>query len=215
MEEGFANGASVVLKNVWKMSVLRSGYSYWYTLTDEMFYFYHVAHMAKHFEIGGCGIKPLVDLLLLDSLPTADFSKRYALLEEGNLLKFAKASRNLSAVWFGNKEHDFVSKQMEDYIVRGGVYGTNVNRIMVQQQKSGGRLRYALSRIFLPYDVIKFHFPILEKHRWLTPLMQACRWCKLMFGGRAKSSFNELKYNQNISSDEASVTKQFLSSIGL
>ena len=104
---------------------------------------------------------------------------------------------------------------MEEYILRGGVYGNNTNRIMVQQQKKGGRIKYALSKIFIPYDVLKFHYPILQKHRWLTPFMEVRRWCKLIFCGHLKRTTKELKYNSSVSNDEATNVQKFLSDIGL
>ena len=184
-------------------------------MPDEMFYFYHIAHMAKHFENGGCGIRPFIDICILDGMTEPNTTKRNTLLENGNLMKFANVARKLSRVWFFGEEYDDISKQMEDYILRGGVYGNNENRIMVQQQKKGGRIKYALSKIFVPYDVIKFHYPILQKHRWLTPIMEIRRWCKLIFCGHAKRTTNELKYNQRISFEKANETREFLSHIGL
>lgn len=76
-------------------------------------------------------------------------------------------------------------------------------------------MKYALSKIFIPYDVVKFHYSILQKHRWLTPFMEVRRWGKLIFCGHAKRTINELKYNQKISADQADVTKKFLENIGL
>lgn len=160
-----------------------------------MFYFYHIARMAKHFENGGCGIRPFIDLLILDNLREVDHKKRDNLLEQGNLLKFANSARRLSRIWLLNEPYDVVSKQMEDYILRGGVCGNNQNRITVQQQKKGGRFKYVLSKIFIPYDVIKFHYPILQKHRWLTPFMEVRRWCKLIFCGHLKRIAKEIQYN--------------------
>ena len=108
-----------------------------------------------------------------------------------------------------------MSKQMEAYILRGGVYGNNENRITVQQQKKGGRFKYVLSKIFIPYDVIKFHYPILQKHRWLTPFMEVRRWCKLIFCGHLKRTAKEIRYNNHITNDEAADVQNFLESIGL
>ena len=54
-------------------------------MTDEMFYFYHIAHMAKHFEEGGCGIRPFIDLWTLDNIKDVDHDKRDELLSRGNL----------------------------------------------------------------------------------------------------------------------------------
>ncbi len=215
VEDGRANNSSEILKNVWDMSAVRDGYAFWHEMSDELFYFYHIAHMAKHLEIGGCGIRPFIDLWILDRVQGADEGKRNELLRRGNLLKFAETARRLSQIWFENERYDNVSQQMEEYILRGGVYGSHKNRIIVQQQKEGGRIRYALSRIFIPYDVIKFQYPILQKHRWLTPFMEVRRWFKLVFRGRAKRSFNELKFSQKLSAEQAEKTRAFLGNIGL
>ncbi len=215
VEDGRANESSKTLKNVWCNTVVRDGFEYWYEMTDEMFYYYHVAHMAKHFEDGGCGVRPVIDLWILDNLHHTDKSKRDDLLAVGNLLKFTESVRRLSRIWFENKEYDPVTKQMEDYILRGGVYGNNENRIMVHQQRKGGKIKYALSKIFIPYDVIKFQYPILQKHRWLTPFMEVRRWFKLIFCGHAKRSMRELSYNSNISQSQADEMKNFLYEIGL
>ena len=215
VEAGRANDSSNVMKNVWVASTIRDGFCFLHEMSDEMFYFYHIAHMAKHFENGGCGIRPFIDLWILDEIQDADIEKRDKLLQQGNLLKFANAARKLSRIWFSNEPYDYISQQMEDYILRGGVYGNNENRITVQQQKKGGRIKYALSKIFLPYDIIKFHYPILQKHKWLTPFMEVRRWFKLVFCGHAKRTLNELKFNQTISADQADATKNFLENIGL
>lgn len=215
LEDGYANNSSEYLKSVWETACVRKGYSYWYEMPDEMFYFYHIAHMAKHFENGGCGIRPFIDLWILDNIDGADVLARDELLERGGLMVFADSVRKLSKIWFENEEYDSVSRQMENYIFSGGVYGSNENRVTVQQQKKGGSLQYALSKIFIPYDIIKFHYPVLQKHRWLTPVMEIRRWFKLVFCGHAKRTVRELKYNQAISADKAEKAKKFLSDIGL
>ncbi|MBO7249761.1 MAG: nucleotidyltransferase family protein, partial [Clostridia bacterium] len=215
IEYGRANAASGVLNTVWDACTVADGKSYQHLMSDEMFYFYHVAHMAKHLEEGGCGIRPFIDLWILDNIEEIDKDKRTALLEQGNLLKFAETARALSKVWIDNAAHTETTEQLENYILSGGVYGSSENRITVQQQKKVGRFRYALSKIFLPYEVIKFHYPILEKHKWLTPFMEVRRWFKLIFCGHAKRSLNELKCNNSVSSDTAESVKRFMENIGL
>ena len=204
-----------VLKNVWDTVTVKEPYAFWCEMPDELFYLYHVAHMAKHFKNGGCGIRPFMDLWILDKLQGADREKRDRLLKQGELLKFTNAARKLSWVWFANEEHDPISRQMEDYILRGGVYGNIQNRIVMQQQQKGGRLRYLLSKVFLSYDIIKFHYPILQKHRWLTPVMEVRRWFKLIFCGHLKRATREIQYNHQITREEAANAKEFLENIGL
>lgn len=215
VEEGWANSSNTILQNVWDYVSPMNGYQYWCEMSDEMFYFYHIAHMAKHLQQGGCGIRTFIDLWILDSLPIVDTVKRNGLLQSGSLLQFAQTASKLAAVWLDNIPLDSVSEKMQSYILGGGVYGTNENRIMVQQQKKGGKIKYALSKIVIPYDTIKFHYPILQKHRWLTPFMQVRRWFKLIFCGHAKRSMRELSYNSSISQCQADEMKIFLDEIGL
>ncbi len=215
IEDFVSDKASIVLESIWEQAILKDGYKHYYQMDDKMFYFYHVAHMAKHFMIGGCGIRPFIDLWILNNQTDADFIGREQLLAKGGLLKFANKAKNLSEYWLENKVCDDVILEMECYIVKGGVYGSDENRIVVQQQKKGGRFKYALSKIFIPYDEIKFHYPILEKYKFLTPFMEVRRWFKLIFFGHLKRVSKELKYNSNISDEDVSSMKHFLNDIGL
>lgn len=145
VEKNSANSASLILKRVWSTAKKLRDCKYWYEMSDEMFYFYHIAHMAKHFEFGGCGIRPFLDLWLLNHNISFDKEKRYGLLAEGKLLTFAKQAELLSEIWFGGAEHTEITLQMQEYVLCGGVYGTTENMIVVQQQKQGGKFKYILS----------------------------------------------------------------------
>ena len=213
VEDGLANEASSVLASIWQVACVREGYRFFYEMPDEYFYFYHVAHMAKHFAHGGCGIRPFIDLWILDRLDGADVARRDELLTHGKLQKFADAARTLSRVWMEGEAPDAISDEMESYLLCGGIYGTMENRVAIQQTKKGGKLRYAFSRIWLPYDIIKFHYPILQKKRWLLPLMQVRRWGKLIFRGGLKRSANELHTTATISSDRRQSIATLLESL--
>ena len=184
-------------------------------LTDEMFYFYHIAHMAKHFENGGCGIRPFLDLWILEHGVEHDDTKRNVLLEQGGLLTFANAGRQLSAVWFDGAKHNEVTEQMQSYILFGGVYGTLDNRVAVHQNKQGGKIRYIMSRIFMPYDSLKFSYPILNKHKWLTPIMEIRRWLRLLRKDRMKQSLHELNVNKTMSQEQIAGIADLLQKLGL
>lgn len=215
VEDGLAKDAYEVLKNVWNTVAPQEECAFEYEMPDEMFYFYHIAHMAKHFQNGGCGIRPLIDVWVLNHCLPFDNYRREQLLSQGDLLIFATQVKLLSEIWFGEEQHTEITKQMEKYILTGGVYGTLKNQITVQQQKKGSRLKYLLFKIFLPYDEIKLHYPILKKHRWLTPIMEVRRWFKLVFCGHLKRTVKEIKYNSAVSKDEVDRTKALLKNIGL
>lgn len=215
VEEGRANDAISVLRSVWENVSLREGSIYHYEMSDAFFYFYHIAHMAKHFEAGGCGIRPFIDLWILDHIEGARLSARDELLAKGGLLKFADVSRALSEVWLGGREHDELSRQMQDFLLHGGVYGSTDNRVALQQKKRGGRLGYILSRLFIPYDKLKRYYPVLEKHRWLTPFMQIRRWFMLLRPDVAKMAKREMDINGKLDKSKADETGALLEQIGL
>lgn len=215
IEQGRANDASTILQSVWDTAILHEGSAYHYEMPDDMFYFYHIAHMAKHFESGGCGIRPFIDLWILCHRVPFDQAQRQALLERSGLAVFAQQAALLSEVWFGDAAHTEVTQKIEAYILRGGVYGTRENSVTVQQQQHGGKLKYALSRFFIPYRSLKYQFPILQKHRWLLPFVEVWRWITLVFGGKLKRAVHELHYNSSITKEEQAETAKFLQQIGL
>lgn len=216
VEEGRANNAITVLSSVWEHAALRENYNYWYEMSDAFFYFYHIAHMAKHFETGGCGVRPFIDLFILDRIVGANEDARNELLERGNLLQFSRVARQLSEAWFGEDgDEDPLVLKMQNFILQGGVYGSADNRVALQQQRRGGRIGYIFSRIFLPYAKLKRYYPILEKHRWLMPFMQIRRWFMLLRPDVAKMARRELKANSNIEKSRADEMSELLEHIGL
>ncbi len=215
IEDYLFEARAEVLKNVWDVSILREGYSFWREMIDDMFFFYHVAHMAKHFEGGGCGLRPFIDLWLLDRQTNVDKTKRDRLLEQGGLLKFANTARRLSEAWLGGAEHTQTTRQVEEYILSGGVYGNTENRVAVQQNKKGGKIKYIVSKIFPTYETMKFFYPILQKHKRLLPIMHLRRWMRIVFFGTTKQTQYELKYNANISAKQQESMASFLKDIGL
>lgn len=215
VEKEYANGVGVFLSQIWDHTTVKEGLEYGYELSDEMFYFYHLAHMAKHVEYGGCGIRPFLDLWILDHQVKHDQHARDRLLEIGGLLKFAIACRQLSETWFSNTPPIDLTPVFQEYVINGGVYGTFEHRIAVRQHKRGGKIQYVFSRIFLSYDDLKVQYPILQKHRWLMPIMQVCRWFNKIFHRRLKHVFGELKKSQNMTKEHIYTISNLLEELGL
>ncbi len=186
-----------------------------YRLKDEAFYYYHIAHMAKHVMHGGCGVKPFVDLWVLEHKVEHSDEKRKDLLFRGGIEKFAEAARALSKVWFEDGEHTDVTKKLENFVLSGGVYGTLENSVSVGQNKKGGKIKYILSRVWLSYDVLKIQYPNLEKHKWLLPFYEVKRWFRLLFKGGVKRSVNEIKITANMDSEKVERSARLMSELGL
>lgn len=204
-----------ILSEVWHYAEPIEGKKYHCALPDELFYFYHILHMAKHFENGGCGVRPFLDLWILNHRLDFERSKRSALLEKGALLTFSEAVCKLSEVWFSDGKGDEMTDQLSRFVLDGGVYGTIENSVKVNQKKKGGRIRYVFSRLFVPYSILKERYPILRKHRILLPICQVRRWIDMLKGGRLGRSVEELKISGKISQTKEQSTAELLSKIGL
>ncbi len=203
------------LIDIWDKVLLTEKKQYQYKMPDEYLYYYHIAHMAKHFLIGGCGIRPVLDLYILNHNIQFNQKNRKKLLEEGGLLKFAQQIELLSEVWFGSSTHTVLSKNIQDYIISGGVYGSMENNISICQAQKGSYSKYIISRIWIPYRDIKCHYPILQRHTWLLPLYEIKRWLRLISYNRLKKSIQEIKMSSNINHDKVSIIKNLLEQLGL
>ena len=215
IEEHFAKSSAEILENVWNSVVLKNGYNHCYEMTDEMFYFYHISHMAKHIEFGGCGIKPFIDTYILDNLNGIDFSKRDALLKKGNLLKFANCVRNVSRVWFEGTVPDITSDMLQQYVLDGGVYGSLKNQVAIWIEKRGGKKQYIISKIFVPYNELKLQYPILNQNKLLYPVMLVKKWFVLFKPSRFNRSVETFNISKNISDSKENKIRIFLKNIGL
>ncbi len=214
VEEDYSPAAAKVLGEVWEHSKPLNG-GCGAEMSNEMFYFYHIAHMAKHFIGGGCGIRPFLDLWLMNKDKNYHTAETKALLKRGKLTEFAETAEKLCDVWFSGKEHDEVTVLMQDYILNGGSFGSEKTKMLSNQQRSGGRVKYILSRIFVPYDDLKGQYPILKKYRFLTPFCEICRLFSLLFGKKKK--FRKTYVGSMISTTEEQLndTKLLFERVGL
>ena len=173
-----------ILSNIWKYTEQKEG-SVCASLTEPVFYFYHIVHMMKHFKSGGCGVRPFLDLRILDGIPHDDEARR-ALLEQGGVLAFAKVVEKLSRVWFLGEEHDEMSARVEEFLLQAGMYGDFENRKAVEKESVGGKKKYLLSRVFLPNKLLKKKYPQVAKSPWKAPFYQLVRWWSLLVNRKVR-----------------------------
>ena len=204
-----------LLSRVWEYCRVAYGFKYRFEQTKEYFLFHHIAHMSYHFSRGGCGIKPLADLYLLMEKGGYDEDVVIAYCDECGLTGFYESVKHLARVWFGNEAQTEISMNMEKFLLEGGVYGAVENLITLSSGENGGKIKYALSLVWAPYARLKKKYPVLEKHKWLTPFMQVRRWFSILLGGRIKKSFKRLKRTVKIDDDKAREIKNLFDEIGL
>ncbi len=198
----------------WKAATPIEGKKYHYALSHEAFALHHIAHTAKHFKYSGCGIRFFVDLWIIVHRMGFDKEKLEVMLENKGLLKFAENAFALAEYWFGDATETEMIKKMSDYILEAGIYGSTENRVVIGQKKHKNKFNYALSRIFLPHNIIKRRYPILEKHKWLLPVCQVRRWGDLVFKERKlKSARNEFELNSKVDNNKKDAVLGLLSEL--
>lgn len=178
-----------VLSRAWDLAASQGGHKY--IFCDEFFVFYHVAHMQTHFCEGGCGVRSFVDLALLRDIVNID--KLYPLLDEAENRSFFEGVYALSNAWFGNSEHNDLTRSIAEYVLKGGVYGTRSNLGATGRHKNGSYFGYIKNRIFMPTSKLKLVYPKIEKHPVLIPYYQVKRWFSLLDKDKRNSARNELK----------------------
>lgn len=207
--------AARFLNDAWSHSEPVSEGALRYKMSDPLFYLYHIAHMAKHYLHGGCGMRPFLDLWVLNRYVPHDKAVRASIVADCGLTKFATAAEQLAEVWFGGGEENDITASMEAFVLSGGVYGSTKNHITIQHANKGGKLRYILARIFIPYNTLKYFYPVLKKHKWLFPFFQVVRWFRLIFCGGLKRSMRKLSLNNSIDSGAKKEMELHLKDLGL
>ncbi len=181
-----------VLSRIWDYAV-KGENAHRYDLTPEFLLFYTVSHALYHFLGGGCGVKPFLDVWVMDSKMEYDKDKFYRLIKESQTEKFYGCFKALSEVWFGKAEHTDITRNMADYIFTGGVYGTRENLGKASLHKKGSTLKYLYSRIFKPKKDLELQYPNLKNHPLLLPYYQIKRWFNLLNSNRRRDVTSELQ----------------------
>lgn len=202
--------AAEVLGRVWDTAV-RSGDGFSYAMPDEMFYFYHIAHMAKHFGDGGCGLRSFVDLWLLNHRCDFNREAREKLLLAGGVLSFEEKARQLSDYWFSDGSGEGL-EFIEKYVLSGGAYGSTRAAEEVRMHRRG-RVKYLFDRIFMPYSQLKKRYPSLDGKPYLLPFYEVVRWCSVL-GKNRKKYVTELKADV-IRTERTVEIEKMISDLGL
>ncbi|MBQ9915284.1 MAG: nucleotidyltransferase family protein, partial [Clostridia bacterium] len=207
---------NALLESVWeKYTVLAEGKMNQYRMTPELFMIYHLAHMGRHLISGGCGVRPFVDLWLLNRRMSFDEGKLNILLKETNLAELYAVSTKLSEVWMEDKEHSDITEMLEEYILCGGVYGTLANAAKMKSATGTSATKSLYNMIFLPRQNLEILYPNLKKYPFLFFFYQVKRWFNVFHKKKRDRAKNITKAYQTLSGDEVDAAKILLNGLGL
>ncbi len=215
IEDGRINDAAKVLERVWDTATLAEGSSYHYKMTDEMFCFYHIVHMAKHLVEGGCGIRPFLDLWIMKKSIGVDSDGLKELLRVSSLTDTYDAILRLAEAWFEDGSRDSVTLALEEYILRGGVYGSRDNKASMKASKGEGRVRSFLNLMFLSPKDLAMLYPSLNTRPYLYPFYQVKRWFRIFDKAKRDKVKRLTKARNDVTREEIQSTSALLSHLGL
>ena len=189
-----------VLKDAWNYVELAQGSRY--NFTPEFFVFHMYSHMAYHFLSGGCGIRSLLDIWVVEQKMNTNYTVAEKLLKKAGIYTFASQMSKIANECFTLNERDEFSDLVLKYIFSGGVYGNKQNHIAVKKSKKTSSIGYVLGRIFMPYKAMAMKYPVLRKCPILLPIFWVVRCFSVIFKGKSKEIKSELLTVNKVSDDK-------------
>ena len=177
--------------------------AYMKKLSKEDYYLHLIAHLAKHFDRSGTGIRSLVDIWLYNKKyrDTLDMNYLNLGLTELGLSEFESTIYKAATQLFSGDIWDDTTLAITNYVMTSGTYGTKDTYIVSALNKKGGnKLSYLINRIFPDKTFMEMHFPILAKCPVLLPACWLARLFKCFFF-RSTTVRNELSTLKNATSD--------------
>ena len=203
----------LVLGDAWKYAVQSNDSRY--DFKQEFFVFYTYAHMAYHFVSGGCGIRALLDIWVMEQKMGAHYSCAEELLKKAGIYTFAVQMSNIASACFTRNEFDEFSDLVLGYVYSGGVYGSSENYIASKKTKSKSSVSYVFKRFFIPYKVMAATYPILKKLPFLLPVYWLVRAVKVVCDGKTKRVMKELNSAKSVSDDKIEEIREIRARMGL
>lgn len=170
-------------------------------LSPEDFYLYVTAHEYKHYSVSGTGLRSILDTCVYLQKEKLDMAYVAAEAEKLGMAAFEAANRSLAQHLFSDGELTQADREMLDYILSSGVYGTFGHRVENTMAKNGwGKLGYALHRFFVPvsrknkdYATYAGAYPLFYKYKILLPLLPFYRTFRSMISGRFRAEARAIR----------------------
>lgn len=202
-----------VLQQVWNYTERYRDYQYHMTNTYFMFHLW--AHTAYHFMGGGCGIRSLLDLWILEKQMPYDKELFWNLCRQSKIDTFVTQMERFICVWFEQKPGDSMTEALEEYIISGGTYGTSESVAKAKKTVQSNMLAYIWGRLFLPYNDLCVVYPRLKRCVILYPYYVIKRWCKLLQGQVFERVTNEVATYQTVEKEDIKDMKELFGKLGL
>lgn len=201
-----------VLNDAWQYAVPSAGSRH--TFRKEFFVFHMYAHMAYHFLSGGCGVRSLLDIWIMEHKMNVSCSCAEILLKKAGIYQFAIEMSKIANQCFTEKASDAASDPVVEYICRGGTFGSPENNIALYKTKTDSSTAYLIERLFMPYRLMVRLYPVLKKAPYLLPLFWVVRWVTAVFSGKTKKIAAEMISANSIPDQKVAEMKEICTRLG-
>lgn len=201
-----------LLADVWNYAIPVDN-SCQYEMSTEYLIFHVLAHMSFHMTHGGIGIRPLIDLWLLNNKTSYDKNKLMKILSDTGLNIFYDKATRLVDSWMSDKAIDVDLIEFENYCLSSGVFGDKKNAAL-SQVRNKSKAKYIFNRLFVQRSYLEELYPALKNKPYLLPLYQIKRWIRLSDSKRMKKAHNELEVAINATQEEKENVDLLLKSLG-
>ena len=206
--------------SIWERTIPVSEGSVERVLTEEDFYVYMIAHLAKHVDKYGCGIRPLVDVYLYHQKLPATFDRKKAdqILTSTGLLRFERRICALTSAWFETGVLSEADEKLTDFLFGSGLYGNDslkaANEIRKRDHMRMGRCSLFFRYVFPPMRIMRPMYPRLLKCGIFLPIAWVMRWIRLLFSGRKHAS-DTLRWLKSIDDQYVDTVSGIIAEFGL
>ena len=166
--------------NPWEHAVSVDGYLWRFSLEHRFIYF--MSHSCKHYENRGCGIRLLADTYVyLNYIRQHEFDWQavWRAFRALDMEGFVEQIISLTEHCFGEDawSPDPAEQTLLMTLLTSGIYGSNERLLQNLSTRHGGtasalrgRMILLRRKVFPPYTIMAYQYPLLERRRWLVPL---------------------------------------------
>lgn len=202
-----------LLDKVWDFAISPTK-GYQFTMSTEFQIFHTLAHMSYHLTHGGVGIRPLIDLWLLEHKTVYDRrTLETMLVNTGTVTLYEKCLRLVEA-WMSHRKTDSDLLELEDFCLSAGVFGDG-EKAALAQVRNQSKTMYVYNRIVAPRSYLEELYPRLKRKPILLPIYQIKRWFRLFDRHRRERARKEFDYAINASQKDKETLDKLLKSLDL
>lgn len=160
---------------VWDNAEKSADNEFEYNMSVEDLYLHHIAHMYKHYRLGGFGFRFLIDTYVISNAEKKSWNEEYinSKLKELKLYDFENLVRDISYAIIDDTPLNDDEIEFLNETVGYGLFGnkdTGVELLyedFLKKNNNGSYASYVLSRLFPDRDFMTDAYPVLKEKPFL------------------------------------------------